>query len=166
MRPTCVGRCLCCKCTITLPGQFKTIPITPAPPGRRFPLLTLRCRRCTRVDGRKAHCSALLTSSPPLIPLQHLFEHSNASDTDASPKYPDGNVVSRNLLDSSCVANSRDFIVFADLFCTFLRCRFMQHAPHSLSLCLRMSQCHLWAPAQRNCPNYSTSERSLRQNPC
>jgi hypothetical protein len=51
-------------------------------------------RRCTRVDGRKAYCSALLTSHPPLLPGERFFapaaNSSNAADT---PAFPDCNKV-------------------------------------------------------------------------
>jgi len=56
---------------------------------------TSRCR-CTRIDGRKAFCSALITSCPPLIPNEVFYAPPSAaasSDAEDVPRFPEGNTV-------------------------------------------------------------------------
>jgi hypothetical protein len=49
------------------------------------------------VDGRKAYCSALLTSCPPLVPGERFYSRSSASNSsgaeDTQPMFPDANTV-------------------------------------------------------------------------
>jgi hypothetical protein len=56
---------------------------------------TARCR-CTRIDGRKAFCNALLTSCPPLIPADVFYAQPTAtarSDAEDAPRFPESNTV-------------------------------------------------------------------------
>ncbi len=106
--------------------------------------LSSRARRfrCTRIDGRKAYCSALLTSHPPLIPAQTFFRPrapaSNGSDSGSdepqedTPAFPDGTTVRRIVRVSGC---SIVELVFAHVtrhtsHITY-NCRFTRPAPPS-----------------------------------
>jgi hypothetical protein len=116
---------------------------------------TARCR-CTRIDGRKAFCSALLTSCPPLIPDDVFYAPPSAaarSDAEDAPRFPESNTVRVSS------GGTMHLLALLRLFFYALKMggRFTRPAPLSSLLYLLTLPCRLWVHTQQHCPNYSNS---------